>query len=54
MPVLPVLHLASWQAVGLEEVLAAVKHKAGTKQLLEWHAKLEDLRIKVQNCTAMH
>merc|ERR1712045_341799 len=31
---------------GIDEVLSTLKHNTGTKQVLEWHAKLEKLRIK--------
>ena len=31
---------------GVDEILTTLKHNSGTKQVLEWHSKLEDLRIK--------
>ena len=31
---------------GIDEVLKTLKHGSGTKQVLEWHSKLEDLRLK--------
>ena len=31
---------------GIDEILKTLKHGSGTKQVLEWHSKLEDLRLK--------
>ena len=31
---------------GVDEILSTLKHNSGTKQVLDWHAKLESLRIK--------
>ena len=31
---------------GIDEVLSTLKNKSGTKQVIEWHSKLENLRIK--------
>jgi centrosomal protein CEP290 len=31
---------------GIDEIMAALKHNAGSRQVLEWHSKLEDIRLK--------
>ena len=31
---------------GVDEILKTLRHGSGTRQILEWHSKLEDLRLK--------
>ena len=35
------------KARGMEELVGTLKRGSGSKQVLEWHAKLEEIRIRV-------